>query len=168
MEGLNTEYMSNLMKICTLKPNTFKGVFSCDNFYNNVKNRHVNLFPGDKYIINLSSSNHPGSHWVAIKINKSKSAEYFDSFGLDCFDKFIKSACEERNISLVPFKKAIQHPFSQLCGYFCIAYLICRDVNISKTEFAEFFSSQKLKDNDNIAVHIINTYIEAIGSLVHS
>ena len=62
MHGLSTSYLSNLMTICNFDPKTFKGVFSCDNFYQKFKATHPT--PGDQYIINLSSSNHSGSHWV--------------------------------------------------------------------------------------------------------
>jgi hypothetical protein len=32
-------------------------------------------------IVNLSSSNSTGSHWVAIYINENRQGHYFDSFG---------------------------------------------------------------------------------------
>ena len=89
MSSLTSKYLLNLMNICSFDPKTFKGVFSCDNFYQKFK--ASDLVPGDQYIINLSSSNHSGSHWVAIKINSHQEAEYFDSYGFDCYDKFIRN-----------------------------------------------------------------------------
>ena len=165
MTGLDTDYLRNLMKICSLDRNNFNGVFSCDNFYLKAKEGQINLSPGNRYIINLSSSNHQGSHWVAIQINTPHEAEYFDSYGLQCFDDFIKRALEEKNITIQTFKKTIQDPLSQSCGFFCIAYLISREVNISKTEFATFFSSKNLIDNDRIAIQIIKTFIETTLSV---
>ena len=47
------------------------------------------------YVVNLDTSQQPGSHWIAIKISKSKCQnEYFDSYGLGpptvCFKRFMK------------------------------------------------------------------------------
>ena len=110
MSGLSTSYLWNLMKICSFNPKTFKGVFSCDNFHQKIKERYSNFSPGDRYIINLSSSNHSGSHWVAIQVNSPQKAEYFDPYGLECFDNFIKRTFEEQNITISTFKKTIQDP----------------------------------------------------------
>ena len=98
------------MKICRFDPKNFKGVFSCDNFHQKVKEKCIIPTPGDQYIINLSSSNHRGSHWVAIHINSHQEADYFDSYGLDCYDNFIKTAFEELRIAFMSFNKIIQDP----------------------------------------------------------
>ena len=160
MSGLSTYYLQNLMKICSFNPNTFKGVFSCDNFYLKVKERDINLSSGDRYIINLSSSNHSGSHWVAIQVNTHHEAEYFDPFGLDCFDNFIKKGLEDQNITISAFKKTIQDPSSQFCGLYCVAYLLCIELDISKSTFASFFHDDELLKNDIICVEIIKDIIK--------
>ena len=113
MPGLSTYYLQNLMQICSFDPNTFKGVLSCDNFYLKVKD--INLSPSDRYIINLSSSNHKGSHWIAILVNANNKVEYFDPYGLDCFDSYIRKAFEEQEITIETFKKTIQNPSSEFC-----------------------------------------------------
>ena len=161
MAGLSTSYLWNLMKICSFDPKTFKGVFSCDNFYQKVKG--INPTPGDQYIINLSSSNHSGSHWVAIQINSLQEADYFDSYGLDCYDNFIRKAFEEQRITLNSFNKTIQDPSSQFCGLYCVAYLLCRELNISKHTFASFFHDEELLKNDLICVEIIKDIIKIAG-----
>ena len=160
MSGLSTYYLQNLMKICSFNPKTFKGVFSCDNFHQKIKERYSNFSPGDRYIINLSSSNHSGSHWVAIQVNTPHEAEYFDPFGLDCFDNFIKKGLEDQNITISAFKKTIQDPSSQFCGLYCVAYLLCRELDISKSTFASFFHDNELLKNDIICVEIIKDIIK--------
>ena len=160
MSGLSTNYLWNLMKICSFNPNTFKGVFSCDNFYINVKDGYINPLSGDRYIINLSSSNHSGSHWVAVQINTHQEAEYFDSYGLDCFDDFIRKTFEEQRITLSSFNKTIQDPSSQFCGLYCVAYLLCRELNISKHIFGLFFDDKELLGNDLTCVEIIKDIIK--------
>ena len=158
MSGLSTHYLQNLMKICSFNPNAFKGVFSCDKFYLKVKD--INLSPGDRYIINLSSRNHSGSHWVAMQVNTPQEVEYFDPYGLECFDNFIKKAIQEQNVMISTFKKTIQDPSSQFCGLFCVAYLLCRELDISKSTFASFFEENKLLKNDIICVEIIKNIIK--------
>ena len=158
MHGLSTSYLSNLMTICNFDPKTFKGVFSCDNFYQKFKATHPT--PGDQYIINLSSSNHSGSHWVAIRINSHQEADYFDSYGLDCYDDFIRKGLAEQSIDFSSFNKTIQDPSSQFCGLYCVAYLLCRELNISKHIFASFFHNVELLKNDLICVEIIKDIIK--------
>ena len=80
MSGLSSIYIENLMKICILNIKKFIGVLSCDIFLNMTKNDKIKLSPGQGIILNLSSSNHPGSHWVAIFTNANGDAEFFDSF----------------------------------------------------------------------------------------
>ena len=65
------------------------------------------------YVVNLDMSQHPGSHWIAIKISKSKCKnEYFDSYGLGpptvCFKKFMK-------YNYIYSSKRLQHSFYYLC-----------------------------------------------------
>ena len=68
------------MKICILDCKNFSGVMSCDVFLEMIKNGKIKLSPGQEIILNLSSSNHPGSHWVAIFVKNNGDVEFFDSF----------------------------------------------------------------------------------------
>ena len=56
--------------------NIFKGVFSS----NNLPSKKNFTIPA-AFIINLSPSHEPGSHWVGIYINKKRIGYYFDSYG---------------------------------------------------------------------------------------
>ena len=73
------------------------------------------------YVVNLDMSQQPGSHWIAIKISKSKCKnEYFDSYGLGPptvhFKKFIRynHTCNS---------KRLQHSISNTCAQWCIYYM---------------------------------------------
>ena len=83
-DGLNTVELQELMKFCSLYPEDFLGVLPCDIFLEYAKQKK--LSSKSRYIINLSSSNNSGSHWVCI-ILKGKKAYYFDSLGHKCYDK---------------------------------------------------------------------------------
>ena len=74
------------------------------------------------YIINLEPNYKSGSHWVAIKISKSKHKNlYFDSYGIAPtyigIIKFLKH-------SYVYNSKQVQHPFSMMCGQWCLYFIL--------------------------------------------
>lgn len=92
------------------------GVFS--------KNELPDFVKHGGYIINLQDSDKGyGSHWVALSINKTGKAEYFDSFGFPApndVDEFL------RNNGFIPYtssEKHLQNIDSGTCGYYCIAFL---------------------------------------------
>ena len=66
---------------------SFIGVFSSDTLPSYAQTGY--------YVVNLDTSQQPSSHWIAMKISKSKCKnEYFDSYGLGpptvCFKRFMK------------------------------------------------------------------------------
>ena len=66
------------------------------------------------YVVNLDMSQQPGSHWIAIKISKSKCKnEYFDSYGLGLstvhFKRFMK-------YNYIYNSKRLQHSLSTTCA----------------------------------------------------
>ena len=67
----------------------FNGVFSRDNLPDRTKD--------GAYAINLDECSDIGSHWVALYVN-SKTATYFDSFGVEHIPKEIKKFINNKNI----------------------------------------------------------------------
>ena len=104
----------------TTRPKLFMGVFPCDLFLKNVNADKNLLRAGNSFIINLSSSNHSGSHFVSVSIMPGKVIEYFDSFGIPSIDSNINRALT--SFKIVAFKKTIQNASSQLCGLYCSKY----------------------------------------------
>ncbi|EGG18909.1 hypothetical protein DFA_02648 [Cavenderia fasciculata] len=85
--------------------------------------------------MNLDPHNKPGSHWIAVYIDadKDKSVEYYDSFGqepTDDFMKQLKDLIDEINPDYyLKFKlnKVIdQSSNSTTCGYHAIKFLLNR------------------------------------------
>ena len=91
MPGLTILFVENTMQEISNHPEKFKGVMACDVFLSYMKNS-IKLSPKDCFIINLSSSGHRGSHFICIFLNTSTSAEYFDPFGIESFNKNINKA----------------------------------------------------------------------------
>ena len=105
-----------MYKIST-KPHHFKGVHACDIFLDKVNKKKLLLKEKNYFIINLSSSNHGGSHFNCLLVMPGKVIEYFDSFGLPLFDSNISKALTSFKVET--FTKTIQDNSSQFCGLYC-------------------------------------------------
>ena len=117
MPGFTNDYIEKLMYKISTKPNDFKGVLPCDIFLNKVKKKNLLLKESSCFIINLSSSNHSGSHFVCLLVMPGKVVEYFDSFGIPSFDSNINKALTSFKVEVLT--KTIQDISSQFCGLYC-------------------------------------------------
>lgn len=152
MKGLTNGYLNEL---CSKFVQNFCGVFSCDDFEKIVKKIENN----QSYLVNLSSSNHPGSHFVAIF--KSKSVIYFDSFGISCFDKNILKVLARSCDNFLYSNVCIQSINSDFCGIFCSAFVM-KMQKCSLNSFLSMFHHNELLRNDQIAVNIVKEFINQV------
>ena len=158
MPGLTNLFVEKTMKKISNHPEKFKGVMACDLFLSYMKNS-TTLSPKDCFIINLSSSDHRGSHFICIFLDTSTSAEYFDSFGIESFDKNINKAMNYHGIKITHFRQRIQDISSDFCGLFCIGYLLWRQSGLSKTKFSSLFHTEKHFINNKIISELIQLFI---------
>ena len=112
----------------------------------------VILKPTCFIIVNLDTSDRPGSHWVALGIFKN-SIEVFDSLGFDIVSwptvphgllSFLHRVSFRKRIKVIP---RIQSKQSTLCGIFCVFYIMLRPKFSLSTILAYFASS--LASNDS-------------------
>ena len=99
---------------------TFKGVYALDEIVH-IKQKS---FPS-AYVFNLDPSYKPGSHWVAVYINRKGPTEYFDSFGHPPqreIKDFLSTYPENWNYNHVP----VQELYSTTCGQFVVFYIYQR------------------------------------------
>ena len=116
------------------------GVFSRDNLPNSIKNC--------AYVINLDEYHDIGTHWVALYVN-NKTITYFDSFGVEHIPKEImKFIVRKKKIIRNIYR--IQAYDSIMCGYFCIEFINFMFNGESLTDYANLFSPNDLKKNDDI------------------
>ena len=115
----------------------FIGVYAEDQ----LSNLSITSFPSS-LIINLDPSHMRGSHWLAIRISRS-SLEIFDPLGFQILTwpripchllNFLRRWSKHRKTFISP---VIQSQSSVLCGFYCIAYIVCRQV-FSFNEFLKF------------------------------
>lgn len=119
MGGLSNAYVEELLYTLLNDSNKFKGVFACDLFLEYMKKKHHSLKANDCFVINMSSSNHGGSHFVCLMINSKHKAEYFDSYGMPSIDSNINKALNIANLKTLTFQQQIQNLTSQFCGMYC-------------------------------------------------
>lgn len=115
-------YGSQIVHCLKSNPTTapyFKGVFSADEFPDQPKKE---IEKTKFFIFNLSESDEPGSHWVAIMKNPAPHFNcYFDSYGEpppkdSNFKHFMKHKFLYNSVQL-------QSPFSTVCGQWCMFFI---------------------------------------------
>ena len=123
-----------------------KGVFSSDTLPSYAQTGY--------YVVNLDMSQQPGSHWIAIKISKSKCKnEYFDSYGLGpltvCFKRFMK-------YNYIYNFKRLQHSLSTTCAQWCIYYIWRKCQGWSLRNILKPFYSKDFLINDHVLILVVN------------
>ena len=150
MFGLENHYLKQLSSYCLER---FDDVIPSD-YITEEKLRN-----NRKYIINLDTSNEPGSHFVAISV-RGNTIIYFDSFGQRCSNQHISNAINASKKTLLRVSCIqIQSIKSLFCGYFCLAFLIFDHYGISFDEFLKKFNENDLDSNDSICINIIKSHI---------
>ena len=81
---------------------------------------------------------------------------YFDSFGVEHIPKEIKKFIGSKNIITNIFR--IQAYDSILCGYFCIGFINFMFKGKSLTDYANIFSPNNFKKNDDIILNHFMSY----------
>ena len=163
------------------RPNHFKGVYPCDIFLDKVNKKELLLKEKNCFIINLSSSNHRGSHFVCLLVKPRKVVEYFDSFGLPLFDINIKKALTSFKVEM--FDETLQDMSSEFCGLYCsklqsqsnlhnllhyvknihfflVSYLLWRQLGLKKKQYTALFNTEKKDGNDATVLKLIEIFAE--------
>ena len=130
----------------------FIGVYAQDQ----VSSITISAYPS-YLIVNLDSRKLPGSHWIAVGVFANK-LEIFDPLGFDIFT-WPHIPCELLSFLLkfsvgrsVKVSKQIQSSKSVLCGFFCIFYVLCRNVH-RLSQLQKLFSN-KLYKNDKKLIQL--------------
>ena len=117
----------------------FNGVYSRDNLSDKIKD--------GAYVINLDEYSDIGTHWVELYVN-NKTVTYFDRFGVSHISKEDKKFINNKNIIANIFR--LQAYDSVMCDYFCIGFINYIFMGKSLTDYANLFSPNNFKNNDDI------------------
>ena len=108
------------------------------------------LSPPVAIIANLDTANKPGSHWVAIYIDKNGYGVYFDSYGLAPTSSHHLDRLRRNCVRFQWNKKLLQSFDSKVCGEYCIMFLHHMCSGSSLRAFCRIFSYNTCR-NDEIA-----------------
>jgi hypothetical protein len=145
---MDTDEIDAIMHTDKVAKRMYGGTVSIDNIPKYVK------FPVC-FIVNTSPSWHPGTHWVAVFASKN-SKEYFCSYGSEPLPEIKKILGN----SHMRKQSMFQSVNSDLCGQYCILYLLCKCRGFSYKKFASCFSpNQHL--NDEMVGQVFKKYIRS-------
>lgn len=98
---------------------------NCNGIYSS--NDLPTLLKSGFYIVNTDPNYLPGSHWVALYINKNNYAYYFDSLGNVPINS-VANILDRNKITYDYNTKRIQGDKSDVCGDYCLlfVYLACQ------------------------------------------
>ena len=103
-------------------------------------------YPG-AFVCNAQSSDNPGQHWISMFFTNDRHGEYFNSYGLPPrqgeFVYFLQSNCMTWNFN----EKTLQSPLSNVCGQYCVVYLLHRCRGIPAKTIVNSFGND-LVNND--------------------
>ena len=122
----------------------FGGVFARDTLptTTETKKKNSDCF----YVVNLDSRNEPGSHWVVLHTCGGRhQSEYFDSYGWPPQKKEFIKFMKDKYIHSV---KELQHPFSTVCGQWCMFFILLRCRGKSMREIINLFTCKNKIAND--------------------
>lgn len=105
-----------------------------------VKNREYG------FVMNLSRSTEPGSHWTALYIDKKRKASYFDSYGFRFADKnhHIRRLIKENCKRVYCNKQQLQQLNSSVCGMYASLFILHMMNGGSVKTFASRFTKNLL------------------------
>lgn len=103
-------------------------------------------------ISNLDPDSKPGSHWIAIHIDRSGFGQYFDSYGRPpstYHKEFLR-----RNARHCAFNRyRLQYDLSSVCGQYSLTYLHYKFYGHTLNDFLRLFGNNRLL-NDIIVLKV--------------
>lgn len=143
---MNTIQINNKLK----NLNCFKGTYPINKIkFFKTKKRPL------AFVINLDPDYMPGSHWVAIYIDRKNNALYFDSFGVKNCPKLIKKFLKKYKVRRIYLNKyMLQSITSQTCGAYTILFIKMLCSEFTFAEFLKLFTKETNK-NDKLIIRAI-------------
>lgn len=134
----------------------FSGVFAADTLPRTL---------GDKpafIVANGQCSHMEGDHWVAIVVDSAGRGEYFDSYGRPPIVKSHRQFLN-RNCARWTYNDAcLQSIGSDVCGQYCVAYLLHRAHHFTLQDFIKDYFSEDTEKNDRIVTNLYNQHVKCM------
>ena len=139
----------------TLKKSTL-GVFAADQL-------PVNLNFPCGFICNTDEYSKEGMHWCSFYFPNSTTVEYFDSHGKpinyfnDYFPLYVSTFP-----SIISNSKQLQSLHSNVCGMYCLYFLLHRLNGVSYHNFVNMFSNVYEYNDSFVYNNVSNVFVECI------
>ena len=104
------------------------------------------------FVCNTDDGDEPGEHWtnranIALYLDADGRGDYFCSYGLPprhaAFRTFLNEHCSEWTHNT----KRLQNPITNVCGKYCVAFVLLRSIGIPMRTFVNIFGTD-LAAND--------------------
>ena len=93
------------------------------------------------FVCNTDDGDETGEHWIALYVDADGHGDYFCSYGLPprhaAFRTFMNNHCTEWTHNV----KRLQSPLSNVCGHYCVAYLLLRCIVVPMRTFVNMFGT---------------------------
>jgi hypothetical protein len=110
------------------------------------------------YIINLDDTGNEGTHWTTLIVTE-KLSYYFDSYGCPPPEQII-AFCKSPNSHLYFNTRVIQDLESELCGFYCMAFIKyvnnCKDILKKANDFSNMFDDSESELNGFLLKGFLN------------
>lgn len=108
-------------------------------------------------IANTETHDKRGKHWIAMYFSK-EGGEFFDSYGHKPeYFSYVFSSYLSRNTTVVNYNKIrIQSYSTDVCGEYCLLYLLYRCRNLRMNDFMQLFEKNLDLENDSFVRQYIN------------
>ena len=157
---MNTSQIGAVLQRDPFSKALFQGVFPSDQLP-----IQVQRYPAC-FVANVDPKGRPGSHWCAFYFTQDQQGEFFDSYGrkpheyTQAFKDFI-----ERNSKQWTYnEQCLQSLNSNVCGHYCLFYIMCRCRRVSMKTIVNRFSKNTVR-NDSLVYRFITKHF---GFLFHS
>lgn len=91
-------------------------------------------------VVNLAPAEQPGTHWVAIFINRHRRGIYMDSYGFEPKDQRLRDFLDHQCIEWMYNRQQLQQTQSKVCGLYVATFLYYMYNNISLHAFMSQFN----------------------------
>ena len=145
LDIMNTRQLNNILSSCEETKLLFSGVFPLNRLNDNIPQHGV-------YICNSQPDHMQGQHWLAIGVNKTGGAYYFDSYGLPPHHEQIYGfLCNFKSWKFN--RKKLQNEFTAVCGQYCVLFAIyyCRD---KLYKMFDLFAKDTIKNDTLVSEYV--------------
>ena len=110
-------------------------------------------------IVNIDPNTSPGSHWVTIYCDNTKSISYFCSVGTRPRGDILKFL--ESYEDVIINSHQLQTNDGDLCGEFCLFYADLRSLEFTDSEILQLFNPESANQNDDIVGQYVNGHMKS-------